>query len=111
MENALIVGLCCVGFMNPIGVAAGVRRQRVALSVGCKGVGSSWRQNTVSGMPCLKSNARRWIVLTIMVVHMNILLVPILSQINPVHTAWSPSLSFSQIHLNTILPPTPRSSE
>jgi hypothetical protein len=30
----LFGGLCCVGFMNPIGVVAGVRRQRLALSIG-----------------------------------------------------------------------------
>jgi hypothetical protein len=28
----LIGGSCCVGFINPIGVLAGVRRQRLALS-------------------------------------------------------------------------------
>jgi hypothetical protein len=27
-------GLCCVGFINPFGVVAGVRRQRLALSIG-----------------------------------------------------------------------------
>jgi hypothetical protein len=30
----LIGGLCCVGFINPILVVAGVRRQRLALSIG-----------------------------------------------------------------------------
>jgi hypothetical protein len=30
----LIGGLCCVGFINPIGVVAGVWRQRLAPSVG-----------------------------------------------------------------------------
>jgi hypothetical protein len=29
----LFGGLCCVGFINPIGVAAGVQRQRLALSI------------------------------------------------------------------------------
>jgi hypothetical protein len=29
----LFDGLCCVGFLNPIGVVAGVRRQRLALSI------------------------------------------------------------------------------
>jgi hypothetical protein len=27
-------GLCCVGYINPIGVVTGVRRQRLALSIG-----------------------------------------------------------------------------
>jgi hypothetical protein len=31
---ALIGGLCCVGFISLIDVDAGVRRQRLALSVG-----------------------------------------------------------------------------
>jgi hypothetical protein len=30
----LIGGLCCVGSVNPIGVLAGVRRQRLVLSIG-----------------------------------------------------------------------------
>jgi hypothetical protein len=30
----LFRGMCCVGFKIPIGVVAGVRRQRVALSTG-----------------------------------------------------------------------------
>jgi hypothetical protein len=29
-----VVGFCCDGFINPIGVVAGVRRQRLALSIG-----------------------------------------------------------------------------
>jgi hypothetical protein len=30
----LIGGLCCVGFINPVGVDAGVRRQRLAFVIG-----------------------------------------------------------------------------
>jgi hypothetical protein len=30
----LIGGLFCVGFINPIGVVAGIRRQRLALFIG-----------------------------------------------------------------------------
>jgi hypothetical protein len=29
----LFDGLCCVGFIKPIGVVAGVRKQRLALSI------------------------------------------------------------------------------
>jgi hypothetical protein len=29
-----IGGLCCLGFINPIGVVSGVRRQKLALSTG-----------------------------------------------------------------------------
>jgi hypothetical protein len=32
--SAIIGGLCCVDFINPIGVVAGVWRRRVALFVG-----------------------------------------------------------------------------
>jgi hypothetical protein len=37
----LVVGLYCAGFINPIGVAAGVLRRRLALSVGSNEVGST----------------------------------------------------------------------
>jgi hypothetical protein len=36
--------LCCAGFMNCTGDVAGVRRQALALSIGTKRVGFSWRQ-------------------------------------------------------------------
>jgi hypothetical protein len=31
---SLVVGSCCVGFINSVGVVAGVWRQRLALSIG-----------------------------------------------------------------------------
>jgi hypothetical protein len=34
-------GLCCIGFINPIGIVAGVRRQRLDLSIGSNRVGST----------------------------------------------------------------------
>jgi hypothetical protein len=30
----VVGGLCCIGFINPIGVVAGVTRQRLVLSIG-----------------------------------------------------------------------------
>jgi hypothetical protein len=36
---ALSGGLCCVGFINLIGVVVGVRRLRLALSIGSNSVG------------------------------------------------------------------------
>jgi hypothetical protein len=38
----LIGGLCCVGFMNPIGVVDGVWIQILTLSTGRNLVGSTW---------------------------------------------------------------------
>jgi hypothetical protein len=31
---SLFGGLCCVGFINPAGVIAGIQRQRLPLSIG-----------------------------------------------------------------------------
>jgi hypothetical protein len=45
VEMLTLGGLCCVGFIDPFGVVAGVWRQRLAIYIG-----STWRrrQNPVS---------------------------------------------------------------
>jgi hypothetical protein len=43
----LMGGLCCIGFVNPIGVAAGVWRQRLALSIGPNSIGSPGDGNRI----------------------------------------------------------------
>jgi hypothetical protein len=53
---ALVGGLCCVGFIKPSCVIAGVRRQRLALLIEPNRVGFTCRrrQNPASETSCFK---------------------------------------------------------
>jgi hypothetical protein len=61
--------LCYVGFIKPIGVVAGVRRQRLDFSIWPISVGSTWRrrQNTASETSPFSKKDEWWIMSLILI--------------------------------------------